>query len=151
MLGLRLLEESMSLLCRLGSSFLLCVAASLLCSVPAVSQTAGCTAEAARAATLRDGQHNFDFDLGPLKLHLSRLQQPRTGSSQWSGLDGTELDGTVVVPILWPGIIPDAHRFDAHHFEQSYPDGGGETWEPKFFADLTVADVTVANVARAES
>jgi hypothetical protein len=124
----------MSLLCRLGSSFLLCVAASLLCSVPAVSQTAGCTAEAARAATLRDGQHNFDFDLGPLKLHLSRLQRPVTGSSKWSGLDGT-----LVVRVLWSGIIP-----NAHHFEPSYPDGGGETWEPKFFADVAVADVTRA-------
>ena len=136
----------MSLLCRLGSSFLLCVAASLLCSVPAVSQTAGCTAEAARAATLRDGQHNFDFDLGPLKLHLSRLQQPLTGASKWN-----ELDGTVVVRVLWSGIIPDAHHLDAHHFEQSYADYGGRTWEPKLFAALRVADVTVADVTRAKS
>jgi hypothetical protein len=138
MLGLRVLEECMNLLCRLVSSFLLCVAASLLCSVPAVSQTAGCTAEAARAATLRDGQHNFDFDLGPLKLHLSRLQQPVTSAPKWSGLDGT-----VVVRVVIPDAHHfDAHHFDAHHFEQPDADEGGQTWEPDFFADVMVADVT---------
>lgn len=125
----------MNLLCRLGSSFLLCVAASLLCSVPAVSQTAGCTAEAARAVTLRDGRHNFDFDLGPLKLHLSRLQRPRTVSAKWN-----ERDGTVVVRILWPGIITDAARFEPSYTD----DGGGQPWEPEFLADVTVADVTRA-------
>jgi hypothetical protein len=88
---------------------------------------------------LPDGEHNFDFDLRPLKLHLSRLQRPRTGSSKWSGLDGTELDGTGVVRIFWAGVVP-----DAHHFEQSYPDGGGRTWEPSLFADVMVADVTRA-------
>jgi hypothetical protein len=90
---------------------------------------------------LHDGQHNFDFYLGPLKLHLSRLQQPRTGSSKWN-----ELAGTVVVRVLWLGMTP-----DAHHFEPSYPGDGGQTWEPDFFADLTVADVMVADVMRAES
>jgi hypothetical protein len=86
---------------------------------------------------LRDGQHNFDFDLGPLKLHLSRLQRPVTGSSKWN-----ELDGTVVVQILWPEITA-----DAHHFDRSYSDDdGGQTSEPEFFAD-----VMVANVTRAES
>ncbi|HEY1963175.1 MAG TPA: hypothetical protein VGG69_12205 [Rhizomicrobium sp.] len=85
---------------------------------------------------MRDGQHNFDFDLGPLKLHLSRLQQPLTGASKWSGLDGT-----VVVRV----VIPDAHHFDAHHFVPSYADDdGGETWKPDFFADVLVADVTRA-------
>jgi hypothetical protein len=122
------------------------VAASLLCSVPAVSQTAGCTAKAARAATLRDGQHNFDFDLGPLKLHLSRLQRPVTGASKWN-----ELDGIVVVRVLGSGITLYEHHFDAHHFEPSYPGDGGQPREPDFFADLTVADVTVADVTRAES
>jgi hypothetical protein len=85
----------MNSLCRLGSSFLLCMAAFLSCGVPAISQTAGSTPS---AGTLRDGQHDFDFDLGTWKLHVSRLDKPLTGSTKWN-----ELDGSVVVRKIWDG------------------------------------------------
>jgi hypothetical protein len=46
----------------------------------------------------RDGQHDFDWQLGTWKIHMQRLQHPLTGSTTW-----TELDGTVVVRKVWYG------------------------------------------------
>ena len=46
----------------------------------------------------RDGQHDFDFEIGTWKTHLSRLQNPLTGSSVW-----TDYDGTTVVRKVWDG------------------------------------------------
>ncbi len=46
----------------------------------------------------RDGQHDFDFDIGTWKTHLSRLVHPLTGSTTW-----IELDGTTVVRKIWDG------------------------------------------------
>jgi len=37
----------------------------------------------------RDGQHDFDWELGHWKLHTKRLQHPLTGSSDWIELNGT--------------------------------------------------------------
>jgi len=42
--------------------------------------------------TARDGQHDFDFEIGTWKTHLSRLQHPLTGSKTW-----VEYEGTTVV------------------------------------------------------
>lgn len=47
---------------------------------------------------LRDGSHDFDFDIGTWKTHLKRLQHPLTGSSTW-----VEYDGTSVVRPIWNG------------------------------------------------
>jgi hypothetical protein len=48
--------------------------------------------------TLRDGQHDFDFDIGAWKTHSKRLLKPLTGSKQW-----TEMDGVTVVRPIWGG------------------------------------------------
>jgi len=48
--------------------------------------------------TVRDGQHDFDFEIGRWKTHLARLQHPLTGSRAW-----VEYDGTTVVRKLWNG------------------------------------------------
>ena len=50
------------------------------------------------AAERRDGQHDFDFDIGVWKTHLKRLVHPLSGSSDW-----VELDGTTVVRQVWNG------------------------------------------------
>jgi hypothetical protein len=50
------------------------------------------------APVVRDGQHDFDFDIGIWKTHLSRLQHPLTGSTSW-----TEYEGTTVVSKIWNG------------------------------------------------
>jgi hypothetical protein len=45
-----------------------------------------------------DGQHDFDFEIGTWKTHLSRLLHPLTGSKTW-----TEMEGTTVVHKVWNG------------------------------------------------
>jgi hypothetical protein len=49
-------------------------------------------------STLRDGQHDFDFEIGTWKTHIRRLQNPMTGSNTW-----VEYDGTSVVRKIWDG------------------------------------------------
>jgi hypothetical protein len=39
--------------------------------------------------TARDGQHDFDFEIGTWKTHLSRRQHPLTGSKTWNEYEGT--------------------------------------------------------------
>ncbi len=51
-----------------------------------------------RTPTERDGQHDFDFEIGTWKTHLRRLVHPLTGSSTW-----VEYDGTTVVRKVWNG------------------------------------------------
>ncbi|HEY6254101.1 MAG TPA: hypothetical protein VI685_29455 [Candidatus Angelobacter sp.] len=46
----------------------------------------------------RDGQHDFDFELGSWKIHLKRLLHPLTGSTAW-----VEFDGTSVTRRVWNG------------------------------------------------
>jgi hypothetical protein len=46
----------------------------------------------------RDGQHDFDFEIGTWKTHLSRLLHPLTGSTTW-----VEYEGTTVVRKVWNG------------------------------------------------
>ncbi|HEV2854363.1 MAG TPA: hypothetical protein VHC97_16335 [Thermoanaerobaculia bacterium] len=46
----------------------------------------------------RDGQHDFDFEIGTWKTHLSRLQHPLTGSTTW-----VQYEGTTVVRKVWNG------------------------------------------------
>jgi len=154
----------------------------------------------------RDGQHDFDFNVGTWNTHIRRLQQPLSGSNssvvlngtvtvrkvwdgraeleeikadgttghlegltlflynpeshQWSQtfanslnaslnppvigdfkdgrgeLFGQETSGgrTILVRALWSDIKP-----DSHHFEQSFSNDGGRTWEPNFIATLTRA------------
>jgi hypothetical protein len=51
-----------------------------------------------RVSQERDGQHDFDFNLGSWKTHISRLQKPLTGSTTW-----VEYDGISVVQEIWHG------------------------------------------------
>src|SRR5258708_6305127 len=50
------------------------------------------------AITKRDGQHDFDFEIGTWKTHLRRLLHPLTGSTNW-----VEYEGTTVVRKVWDG------------------------------------------------
>src|SRR5262249_43907490 len=58
--------------------------------VPAVAENA--------AASARDGQHDFDFELGTWKTHVKRLLHPLSGSTTWA-----EYDGISVVRPIWKG------------------------------------------------
>jgi hypothetical protein len=48
--------------------------------------------------TPRDGQHDFDFEVGHFNIHLSRRLHPLTGSTEW-----VEFDGTSLTKPLWDG------------------------------------------------
>jgi hypothetical protein len=56
------------------------------------------TAGPQRVSTERDGQHDFDFEIGTWKTHLSRLLHPLTGSTTW-----VEYEGASVVRKVWNG------------------------------------------------
>ena len=51
-----------------------------------------------QAPEARDGQHDFDFEIGTWSTHLKRLQHPLTGSTAW-----VEYKGTSVVRKVWDG------------------------------------------------
>ena len=74
-----------------GAGALICAAA-LTLSAPAAAQAPSSAAER------RDGQHDFDFEIGTWKTHLKRLVHPLSGSTTW-----VELDGTTVVRKVWNG------------------------------------------------
>jgi hypothetical protein len=68
-----------------------------------------------RASTERDGQHDFDFEIGTWKTHLRRLVHPLTGSHTW-----VEYEGTTVVRKVWSGranLVELKADGSAGHFE----------------------------------
>src|SRR5258708_3885183 len=73
-----------------GAGALICAASSW--SAPATAQPPS------PAAERRDGQHDFDFEIGVWKTHLKRLVHPLSGSTTW-----VQLDGTTVVRKVWNG------------------------------------------------
>lgn len=158
----------------------------------------------AQSKPLRDGSHDFDWEIGKWKTHLRRRLKPLTGSTQW-----VTMDGTTTVRKVWNGKAnlvelvvdgngqhfealslrlydPQSHQWslnysnaaDGHistptigefrngrgefydqetyngrailvrfvifnitensaHFEQSFSDDGGKTWEVNWIADDT--------------
>ena len=152
----------------------------------------------------RDGQHDFDFELGSWEIHLQKRLHPLTGSNEW-----VRFDGTSVTRKVWEGRAqleefetngaagkiegltlrtynPQTHQWslywanskngtmdppqvgkfkDGHgefyamdkqegkpilvrfvwsdvttnkpHFEQSFSDDGGKTWEVNWITDQT--------------
>jgi hypothetical protein len=71
----------------------------LTCSVLLILQPArNACAQLNAAATQRDGSHDFDFEIGTWKTHLSRLDHPLTGSHTW-----IQYEGTSVVRKIWNG------------------------------------------------
>ncbi|MGA9917515.1 MAG: hypothetical protein WBR17_33735 [Paraburkholderia sp.] len=60
----------------------------------------------------RDGQHDFDFEMGTWKGHLSRLVHPLTGSTTW-----VQFEGTIVGRKVWDG------RANLDEFEANGPAG----------------------------
>jgi len=84
---------------RAAALWIATVALFCLSMLQAVSQANPATAGPAQpAASLRDRQHDFDFDIGVWKTHSSRLLHPLTGSTTWS-----DMDGVTVVSKVWDG------------------------------------------------
>lgn len=80
----------------IGTYFLACAVGVLGLTLPARTQTATGAAGGAQASAPRDGQHDFDFNLGKWHTHIRRLVHPLTGSTNW-----VEMNGTVVVKKVW--------------------------------------------------
>jgi hypothetical protein len=78
------------------------------CSIVALGQTESTSGSAGQqlSSQKRDGQHDFDFEIGTWKIHLKRLEHPLTGSKNW-----VEFDGTSVTRKVWNG------RADLEEFE----------------------------------
>jgi hypothetical protein len=85
---------------RTGMYFLLGTLGCMLCSIPAFSQiaTAPSATHAQHVAIERDGQRDFDFEIGTWTTHLTRLQHPLAGSTAWINYEGTS-----VVRKIWNG------------------------------------------------
>jgi hypothetical protein len=73
-----------------GRRFLLCTLCSLVSICPARCQPAH--------AAIDTGAHDFDFNIGTWKTHVSRLQHPLTGSTTW-----IQYEGTSVIRKVWNG------------------------------------------------
>lgn len=99
----------------------------------------------------RDGQHDFDFEIGTWHTQLSRLVNALSGSTTWA-----KYEGTTVVRKVWGGLANGRGEFysqetlngrailvrfvisditpDSCHFEQAFSDDGGKTWEVNWIA-----------------
>jgi hypothetical protein len=87
----------MDALKHLRTCFLLCGLVVALQPLPGFAQSST-DAPKASLPQLRDGQHDFDFEIGSWTTRLSRLADPLRGSSTW-----VEYEGTTVVRKVWDG------------------------------------------------
>ena len=90
-------KKTLNSIRNVGRFFISTVLVGYLLSIAAAAQTAT-EASQPSSGELRDGQHDFDFNLGTWKTHIRRLVHPLTGSSEWA-----ELNGTVHVRKVWNG------------------------------------------------
>jgi hypothetical protein len=81
------------------------IASAILAGVAATAQAQG----------THDGQHDFDFNFGTWKTHIKRIQDPFSGTGQY-----TELNGTVTVRKVWEGRA---------QLEEIEADGPNGHWE----------------------
>jgi hypothetical protein len=77
---------------------ILVLSGAMLVSQPSLSQQSPEPSAAPTTAAARDGQRDFDFELGFWKIHLKRLVNPLSGSTKW-----IEFDGTSVTRKVWDG------------------------------------------------
>ncbi len=83
---------------RIGRHFLLCAFPFICQPFTALSRISPVKTAQLQAGTERNGEHDFDFDIGTWKTHLTRLQRPLTGSSTW-----VDYEGITVVRKVWNG------------------------------------------------
>ena len=76
-------------------TFLSSIALVLLSSVALAQGNQG---KSSSPTSGRDGQHDFDFEIGTWKTYLKRLAHPLTGSNQW-----IDCNGVSVVRKVWDG------------------------------------------------
>ncbi len=83
----------------LGAGFLLCSLVALLHPFWAhAQQSADANTASVQPSMERDGQRDFDFEIGRWKSHGSRRLHPLSGSNTWA-----EFDGISIVRKVWNG------------------------------------------------
>ncbi len=82
---------------KLPAYFLLCCAVILLQAHQGFAQSDSKTSSQ-QTTERRDGQKDFDFEIGTWKTQLKRLVKPLSGSTDW-----VEYEGTTVVRKVWDG------------------------------------------------
>src|SRR5438034_11603384 len=50
-----------------------------------------CSIDGLYASEVRDGTHDFDFEIGKWHTHVHRLLHPLTGSDVWADYEGTSV------------------------------------------------------------
>lgn len=104
----------MRILAQLSSYLFLCFALISLQSQAALAQSDPKTASQPTAEK-RDGQKDFDFEIGTWKTHVKRLVKPLSGENNW-----VEYNGTTVVKKVWNGkanLVELVMDGPAGHFE----------------------------------
>jgi hypothetical protein len=74
------------------------LACGISCAISAFSAGAVDVAKPGSTIALRDGQHDFDFDIGVWQTHIERIIDPLSASPA-----SIELSGTVTVRKVWDG------------------------------------------------
>lgn len=96
--------------------FMLWVASTGLLCLPTASVSTQPAQVAKHAASpARDGQHDFDFEIGTWKTKLKRLVHPLSGSNEWA-----EYEGITTVRKVWDGranLVELTADGTAGHFE----------------------------------
>lgn len=82
---------------KLSAYFLLCCAVILLQAHQGFAQSDSKT-NSQQTTERRDGQKDFDFEIGTWKTQLKRLAKPLSGSTDW-----VEYEGTTIVRKVWDG------------------------------------------------
>jgi hypothetical protein len=88
----------MNALKHIRTYFLLCSAVAVLQPLHGLARQTSDASTAIQPAIEKDGQHDFDFEIGTWKSHGSRRLHPLTGSATWA-----EFDGISVVRKVWNG------------------------------------------------
>jgi hypothetical protein len=96
--SLRLGGEFMKVLAKLLICCAICASAFFIQASDVSAQQANAAAGQNAAPVYRDGQRDFDFEIGSWKIHLKRRLNPLTGSDKW-----VEFDGTSVTRRIWDG------------------------------------------------
>jgi hypothetical protein len=95
--------------------FLLTTLIVAACSSHMLAQSDLIEANNQKARTMRNGQRDFDFEIGTWKTHLKRRLRPLTGSNTW-----VEYEGKTVVSKVWNGkanLVELVADGPAGHFE----------------------------------
>lgn len=106
----------------------------------------GLSSPASAQVPIRDGSHDFDFNIGTWRTHLVRLARPFSGSRETIALDGTVTirpiwDGAGLYEEIeadgpnghWRGISVFLYNKASGQWSQRFASGASGTFEPAMF------------------